>query len=108
MTITNSVTRASSLAPAQRDDHAHEDERDRVVDQVLEAGVDERRGEDPPEAADVARMQPVGSRSLESSVLITSTTHISATIPASSSRPSRWVRPTLAGDDRFAVLAGSG
>ena len=43
--------------------------------------MDERRGQDPPEPVDVARVQPVAVRWLESSVLITSTTHMNATNP---------------------------
>jgi hypothetical protein len=46
---------------SQRDEHAHEHEGDRVVDQVLKARVQERRGEDPPQSPNVARIDPVGA-----------------------------------------------
>ena len=62
------------LGALERDDQPHEHERDRVRDQVLPARVDERRGEDAPDVADVARAgSRRSSRWFESSVLISST-----------------------------------
>ena len=45
--------------PLQRDHDPHRDERDRVRDQVAEAGVQERRGDDPGQPVGLARLDAV-------------------------------------------------
>ena len=68
----------------QRDDRAQEQERHRVVDQVLEARVDERRGQDPPETRDVAGVDAVAVEAVGvERVDDLDQPHAAATIPAS-------------------------